>query len=137
VSVLGATAAATPALAADRDRVSRDEIRRDRQNVREERREYRQALRYAGTPWRLNADLPGPVLREQFPVDPRAQQRLDTELYAGVLTRRGATRVHRLAWTVADLAGVDRPGVRELDTALRLRTGRPLELRTLAREVAR
>ena len=51
----------------------------------------------------------------------------------GVLTRRGATRVHRLAWTVADLAGVAQPGPAELDTALRLRTGRPLELRALHR----
>ena len=93
----------------------------------------RQAARYAGTPWRLNADLPGPVLTERFPIDARAQQRLDTELYAGVLTRRGATRVHRLAWTVADLAGAAQPGPAELDTALRLRTGRPLELRALAR----
>lgn len=46
LSMLGATVAATPALAGDRDRVSRGEIRRDRQDVREERREYRQALRY-------------------------------------------------------------------------------------------
>lgn len=46
LSILGATVAATPAMAGDRDRVSRGEIRRDRQDVREERREYRQALRY-------------------------------------------------------------------------------------------
>ena len=97
----------------------------------------RQAERYAGTPWRLNADLPGPVLRERFPLTEQAQRRLDTELYAGSLTRRGATRVHRLAWTVADLAGgTAAPGPAELDTALRLRTGRPLELRALVREDA-
>ena len=41
-----------------------------------------------------------------------AQRRLDDELYSGRLSRRGATRVHRLAWTVADLAGVDQPGLR-------------------------
>jgi magnesium chelatase family protein len=93
----------------------------------------RQAERYAGTPWRLNADVPGPALTQRFPLDPRAQQRLDTELYAGVLTRRGATRVHRVAWTVADLAGVAVPGLAELDTALQLRTGRPLEMRALVR----
>jgi hypothetical protein len=46
LSMLGATVAATPALAGDRDRVSRGEIRRDRQDVREARRDYRQALRY-------------------------------------------------------------------------------------------
>jgi magnesium chelatase family protein len=36
--------------------------------------------------------------------------------------------VHRLAWTVADLRGADRPGVAEVDTALRLRSGEPLML---------
>ncbi len=76
--------------------------------------------------------MPGPTLREQFPLDDEAQRRLDTELYAGSLTRRGATRVHRLAWTVTDLRGRSTPGVDELDTALRLRTGRPLELRVLS-----
>ena len=44
LSMLGATVAATPALAGDRDRVSRNEIRRDRQNVREERREAKKGL---------------------------------------------------------------------------------------------
>jgi magnesium chelatase family protein len=77
------------------------------------------------------------VLRERFPLSEDAQRRLDTELYAGSLTRRGATRVHRLAWTVADLSGgTAAPGPTELDTALRLRTGRPLELRALVREDA-
>jgi magnesium chelatase family protein len=94
----------------------------------------RQADRYAGTAWRINADVPGPALREQFPLTEDARRRLDTELYAGALTRRGATRVHRLAWTVADLAGRDRPGTAELDTAMRLRTGKPLELRSFVRE---
>jgi magnesium chelatase family protein len=41
--------------------------------------------------------------------------------------------VHRLAWTLADLAGVDRPGPAELEVALRLRTGQPLELSTVTR----
>jgi magnesium chelatase family protein len=96
----------------------------------------RQAERYAGTPWRINGDLPGPVLRDRFPLTEDARRRLDTELYAGSLTRRGATRVHRLAWTIADLAGTDRPGRVELDSALRLRTGKPLELRSFVREEA-
>ena len=45
LSVVLATGVAAPALAGDRDRVSRDEIRRDRQDVREERRELREAQR--------------------------------------------------------------------------------------------
>lgn len=91
----------------------------------------RQARRYAGTPWRVNADVPGPALRQTWPLDDQALRLLDERVYAGTLTRRGATRVHRLAWTVADLHGVDRPGTLELDVALRLRTGDPLGLATL------
>ena len=96
----------------------------------------RQAERYAGTQWRVNADVPGPVLRETWPLEDQAVRLLDERVYAGTLTRRGATRVHRLAWTVADLHGVDRPGTAELDVALRLRTGDPLGLETLDRRRA-
>ena len=92
----------------------------------------RQAARYLGTHWRLNCYVPGPALREQWPLTDEAERRLDSEIYSGRLTQRGAVRVHRLAWTVSDLRGVDRPGRAELDVALRLRSGRPLELRTLA-----
>jgi magnesium chelatase family protein len=92
----------------------------------------RQAERYSGTPWRLNADVPGPDLLRHFQLTDGASHLLDDKIYAGVLTRRGGTRVHRLAWTVADLRGVDRPDVPELDVALRLRTGQPLLLSALA-----
>ena len=54
-------------------------------------------------------------------------------MFAGRLTRRGATRVHRLAWTLADLAGVSRPGAREVRAALSLRLGAPLRLDDLRR----
>ena len=91
----------------------------------------RQGLRYAGMPWRLNVHVPGPLLRERWPLTSSAMLRLDEEVYAGKLTRRGAVRVHRVAWSVADLAGVDRPGVEELDVALRLRRADPLLLRQL------
>jgi magnesium chelatase family protein len=92
----------------------------------------RQLRRYAGTPWRLNADVPGPVLRSTWPLAAPEARRLDATVYDGSLTRRGATRVHRLAWTVADLVGAVAPGEQELDTALRLRTGDPLLLASLA-----
>ncbi len=91
----------------------------------------RQQQRYADTPWRLNADVPGPVLHQRWPLTQEAAGSLDTEVYAGRLTRRGATRVHRLAWTVADLGDTGRPGSRELDVALRLRSGDPLRLDSL------
>jgi magnesium chelatase family protein len=96
----------------------------------------RQAERYEGTGWRLNADVPGPTLRDLWPLTDEAARVLEDRVYAGVLTRRGATRVHRLAWTVADLRDRVRPGVEELDVAVRLRTGEPLMVGSLT-EVAR
>ncbi|HSV40921.1 MAG TPA: YifB family Mg chelatase-like AAA ATPase [Nocardioidaceae bacterium] len=95
----------------------------------------RQAARYAGTDWRLNSDVPGPALRERWPLSGEAQRELDRWLYTGRLTHRGSTRVHRLAWTVADLLGVEQPGLREVETAVQLRTGEPLALEALRREV--
>lgn len=91
----------------------------------------RQRARYAGHPWRLNAHAPGPMLREHWPLADGAALRLESEVYAGRLTRRGAVRVHRVAWSVADLAGVEQPGVEELDVALRLRSATPLLLSSL------
>ena len=91
----------------------------------------RQRDRYATRAWRLNVHAPGPLLRELWPLTEGAMTRLDTEVYAGRLTRRGAVRVHRVAWSVADLAGTERPGVDELDTALRLRSATPLLLGSL------
>jgi len=86
----------------------------------------RQAERYDGESWGLNGHAPGPVLRERWPLPEAAQRAVDDQIYEGRLTRRGGTRVHRLAWTIADLRGVDRPGPEEVDTALRLRSGDPL-----------
>jgi len=88
----------------------------------------RQRARYDDTPWRLNAHVPGPLLRGSWPLDPAATKRLDKEVYGGTLTRRGATRVHRVSWSVADLRGLDRPGPDELEVALRLRWAAPLDL---------
>jgi magnesium chelatase family protein len=93
----------------------------------------RQADRYRAESWRLNGQAPGPVLRDRWPLAPDAQRAVDTELYNGRLSRRGATRVHRLALTVADLRGLEAPGIDEVDIALRLRTGDPLMLATLER----
>jgi magnesium chelatase family protein len=105
---------------------SSDEIRRRVVLARE-----RQQHRYREESWRLNGHAPGPVLRERWPVTADAQRAVDDQMYHGRLSRRGATRVHRLAWTIADLRGVDRPGRDEVDVALRLRTGDSLMLSTL------
>ncbi|QNN52138.1 YifB family Mg chelatase-like AAA ATPase [Nocardioides mesophilus] len=91
----------------------------------------RQRERYDGTPWRLNADVPGPALRATWPLTSPAAALLDAQVRDGRLTRRGATRVHRLAWTVSDLSAASRPDLDEVETALRLRSGAPLLLASL------
>ena len=93
----------------------------------------RQAERYAGTSWRLNGQAPGPMLREHWPLERAGQSLVDDAAYTGRLTQRGAARVHRVAWTVADLCGLRQPGVAEVQTALHLRTGEPLLLSALER----
>ncbi|HEX4190559.1 MAG TPA: YifB family Mg chelatase-like AAA ATPase [Marmoricola sp.] len=96
----------------------------------------RQRSRYEDHDWSLNGHAPGPLLRTLWPLEPGAAQRLDAAVYGGRLTRRGATKVHRVAWSVADLRALDRPGVAELEVALRLRSGDPLDDAMLRRGAA-
>lgn len=86
----------------------------------------RQRERYAGTPWRVNGEVPGAALRQRWPLPDAAQQALEACIYDGRLSSRGVVRVHRLAHTLADLRGVPRPTAVDVDVALALRTGHPL-----------
>lgn len=86
-----------------------------------------QADRFEGRPWRLNAQVPAARLRDTWPLPESGRARLDEALRAGALTRRGAIRVHRMAWTLADLAGPPVPVPDDVDVAVRLRTGQPLD----------
>jgi magnesium chelatase family protein len=90
-----------------------------------------QAERYAGTPWRLNADVPGPELTARWPLTDGGRQLLDDHLLAGRVTRRGAARAHRLAWTVADLRDAPVPDQECVEVAVRLRSGDPLPVAAL------
>lgn len=100
----------------------------------------RQLERYDGLGWRLNAHVPGAVLRERWPLQPAGRDRLDAEIYDAKITSRGAVRVHRLAWSILDLRGAtahsDGPGVAEVETALALRRGEALPLRMLDRRAS-
>jgi magnesium chelatase family protein len=78
----------------------------------------RAAERYAGTPWRVNADVPPGVLRRRWPLPRSVTAAADEQLDVGALTARGYDRVLRVAWTLADLAGRDRPD--ELDVGMAL-----------------
>jgi magnesium chelatase family protein len=96
----------------------------------------RQLVRYAGREWRLNTHVPSAVLAREWPLPPAGAARLEEEVLAGRLSRRGAVRVHRVAWTLADLNGRDAPGGAEVDTALRLRQGDPLLQASVARRAS-
>lgn len=81
-----------------------------------------QGLRWAGSPWRVNGEVPGRVLRERLGADPGLLAPIDLAVDAGRLTLRGADRVLRLAWTVADLAGRAAPDRNDMGFAVSLRT---------------
>ncbi|MFD7030427.1 YifB family Mg chelatase-like AAA ATPase [Streptomyces sp. NPDC059917] len=83
----------------------------------------RAAERLAGTPWRVNSEVPGHELRTRWLPAPGALAQAERDLERGLLTARGLDRVLRVAWTVSDLAGKDRPDARDVAVALELRTG--------------
>lgn len=83
----------------------------------------RAAARYVETPWSANSDVPGHELRTRWPAEPGALVRAEEDMERGLLTARGMDRVLRVAWTIADLAGHDRPTAQDVDWALELRTG--------------
>lgn len=80
----------------------------------------RAAARFAGEPWRLNARIPTRALRTAYRPEPAAAVLLEAALGDG-LSLRGADRVLRLAWTLCDMRGGDRPGPDEVGMALALR----------------
>ncbi|MFD3524157.1 YifB family Mg chelatase-like AAA ATPase [Streptomyces sp. NPDC058653] len=83
----------------------------------------RSAARLEGTPWTVNSEVPGHELRTRWVTAPGALDAAERDLERGLLTARGLDRVLRVAWTVADLAGRDRPDGRDVGLALELRTG--------------
>ncbi|MFI0189934.1 YifB family Mg chelatase-like AAA ATPase [Streptomyces sp. NPDC017082] len=85
----------------------------------------RAAARLAGTPWRTNSEVPGRELRSRYVAAAGAMDEAERGLERGVLTARGIDRVLRVAWTVADLVGHDRPDATDVALALQLRTGVP------------
>ncbi|MFE6160390.1 YifB family Mg chelatase-like AAA ATPase [Streptomyces sp. NPDC056486] len=83
----------------------------------------RAAARLTGTGWRTNSEVPGHALRTRWPAESGALDAAELDLERGFLTARGLDRVLRVAWTVTDLAGRDRPTAQDVALALQLRTG--------------
>ena len=83
----------------------------------------RAAARLSGTPWRLNAEIPGSELRRSFPPAAGSLAPLERAMDLGQISARGVDRVIRVAWTLADIAGIARPTVGETSYALGLWLG--------------
>ncbi len=81
------------------------------------------ADRLAATPWRTNAEVPGPVLRSRWRPPPRALVEATHALDRGALSARGFDRVLRAAWTIADLAGRTVPDHGDVTEAVGFRLG--------------
>ena len=83
----------------------------------------RAAHRLRGTPWRLNAEVPGSELRRTWPPAPGSLAAVEHSLERGQISARGVVKVIRVAWTIADLAGLPRPTSDDCDAALGLWLG--------------
>jgi len=77
--------------------------------------------RYLGQPWLCNAEVPGPIMRKQFPISPEAMRMLRRT--CGGLSARGIDRIFRLAWTIADVNHQGTPTAQDVELALHLRDG--------------
>ena len=85
----------------------------------------RAATRLQDTPWRVNAEVPGSELRRSYAPAPGALVPLERAMDLGQISARGVHRVIRVAWTLADLAGVARPTADQTAAALGLWLGVP------------
>jgi len=83
----------------------------------------RAGQRLADTPWRTVGEVPGPAVRRRWPVPREATRPLYRALDRGNLSTRALDRILKLAWTLADLADLARPGLDEVHEAHALRTG--------------
>ena len=81
------------------------------------------ATRFVGLPWELNSRIPASQLRQKFRARKEGMAFLHAELEDERLSARGYHKVLRLAWTIADRAGVSVPGLPEVESAYQLRQG--------------
>lgn len=83
------------------------------------------AQRWAGTRWRVNAEVPGSRLRAApWALPHSVLAPAEAFLQRGEISARGFDRVLRLSWTIADLGGRDTPDAGDVAEALFFRTGK-------------
>jgi magnesium chelatase family protein len=79
--------------------------------------------RLDGTPWQVNAGIPGAELDRFYAPSAEAVAPLRRAVDLGEISARAAHQVIRVAWTLADLAGSARPGPQECGQALAFHLG--------------
>ena len=62
-------------------------------------------------------------MRRDFPPGPGALKSLDRVMELGQVSARGADKIVRVAWSLADLAGQDEPGADQVNLAIGLWLG--------------
>ena len=103
--------------------MARVELGEDSLTVRTRVLEARQksAVRFRGLGWTLNSQIPPRELREKYCAEKSAMNFLYQVLDREELSARGFHKVIRVAWTIADLEGHQRPTVSDVQTALEFR----------------
>ena len=84
----------------------------------------RAGRRLGGTSWTTMGEVPGPVVRQRWPVPAAAMKPVRQAVARQLLSTRGIDRVLKVAWTLADLGGRDVPTVDDVGEAFNLRAGR-------------
>lgn len=79
--------------------------------------------RLRGTPWRLNAEIPGPQVRRLLLPSAEALAPVSRAVDLGEISARAAHQVVRMAWTLADLDSTAQPGPPEFGQALAFHLG--------------
>jgi len=88
--------------------------------ARVEQARERAVRRFRGAPWQVNARIPAGELRTRFLPDASGTDVLD-EVERTSRNLRSPDRILRVAWTIADLGGRDRPSGDDIARALGLR----------------
>jgi magnesium chelatase family protein len=82
------------------------------------------AVRWAASGQRTNSEISGTRLRSrEFRLTSETTRQLTEEIDKGLLSARGYDRVLRMAWTISDLDGRDRPDASDIAEAVFLRGG--------------
>ena len=84
------------------------------------------ALRFKGEEWKLNSEIPSRALQNIYKCERAALDFLHAELDKERLSARGFHKVMRTAWSMADLAGHERPNLADVRSAFNLREGIPV-----------